>query len=495
MAPHLASCARQAASRLGSGPHPASRPSRRAQPGRNQSQACRWRAFLHRHRPRRRRASTNLRASLWPPRASYRRDEWQARARDEYARWFPKVADFIAGATFYRERDNPAMAALLLHQACEHLYQCVLWTFAPHGGRSHALDELRVLGRAAGRAVGGRVAARHTLRAPMLRAPAPRLCRGTLFGALPDRCGRSNLGGGTGRTAPRAGGARLRAKVWSSGRRSGSGKPAWTMMTSSTPPRSALCRRSLACYSACTIFYGVEIDVMADTLVTDADSILACLADARAMIHHQFPAWARERPTPADMSARATVLERRLRFDYRAYLEAAIAECGYVGTITWPEPPATIEADGGGRCALRDSIPSPTFAETHARSSLPDIATVDLWRHVPRWRRRHRERLLQLAHEIRLSGWQAFDTWLADRIASDLLYPSRLPIPRTLRRPLPEQLDPTRRGHDVVCCPDHPAIQRRFDRLPDLTLHVFSVEPTLRPQLCGDRAAVRDQPE
>lgn len=71
--------------------------------------------------------------------------EWQARARDEYARWFPKVADFMAGAAFYREQDNPAMAALLLHQACEHLYQCVLWTFTLHGRRSHALDELRAL--------------------------------------------------------------------------------------------------------------------------------------------------------------------------------------------------------------------------------------------------------------------------------------------------------------------------------------------------------------
>jgi HEPN domain-containing protein len=71
--------------------------------------------------------------------------EWQARAREEYARWFPKAADFMAGATFYRERDNPAMAALLLHQACEHLYQCLLWTFTLHGRRSHALGELRAL--------------------------------------------------------------------------------------------------------------------------------------------------------------------------------------------------------------------------------------------------------------------------------------------------------------------------------------------------------------
>jgi HEPN domain-containing protein len=35
------------------------------------------------------------------------------------------------------------MAALLLHQACEHLYQCVLWSLTLHGPRTHALDELR----------------------------------------------------------------------------------------------------------------------------------------------------------------------------------------------------------------------------------------------------------------------------------------------------------------------------------------------------------------
>jgi len=35
------------------------------------------------------------------------------------------------------------MAALLLHQTCEHLYQCVAWALALHGRRSHSLDELR----------------------------------------------------------------------------------------------------------------------------------------------------------------------------------------------------------------------------------------------------------------------------------------------------------------------------------------------------------------
>jgi hypothetical protein len=37
------------------------------------------------------------------------------------------------------------MAALLLHQACEQFYHCVLWTFTLHDRRTHALHELRDL--------------------------------------------------------------------------------------------------------------------------------------------------------------------------------------------------------------------------------------------------------------------------------------------------------------------------------------------------------------
>ncbi len=40
------------------------------------------------------------------------------------------------------------MAALLLHQACEHLYQCLTWTLKLHGRRTHSLDELRGLAEA-----------------------------------------------------------------------------------------------------------------------------------------------------------------------------------------------------------------------------------------------------------------------------------------------------------------------------------------------------------
>lgn len=70
-------------------------------------------------------------------------EERARRGRAEFARWHKNGGDFLAGATFYRDRGNMRMAALLLHQACEHLYQSILWSFTLHGPRTHALDELR----------------------------------------------------------------------------------------------------------------------------------------------------------------------------------------------------------------------------------------------------------------------------------------------------------------------------------------------------------------
>ena len=61
----------------------------------------------------------------------------------EYRRWHRNGCDFLAGATFYWDQGNASLAALLLHQACEHFYQCVLWSITLHGPRTHALEELR----------------------------------------------------------------------------------------------------------------------------------------------------------------------------------------------------------------------------------------------------------------------------------------------------------------------------------------------------------------
>jgi HEPN domain-containing protein len=69
--------------------------------------------------------------------------ERRMRGLAEYARWDQRASDFLIGAAFYRDRGNAPMTALLLHQACEHLYQCLLWSLTLHGPRTHALDELR----------------------------------------------------------------------------------------------------------------------------------------------------------------------------------------------------------------------------------------------------------------------------------------------------------------------------------------------------------------
>ncbi|MCI4590415.1 DNA-binding protein [Sphingobium sp. BYY-5] len=65
------------------------------------------------------------------------------RGKAEFSRWYGRAGDFFMGAAFYQGRGNAPMAALLLHQACEHLYQCVAWSLTLNGLRTHALDELR----------------------------------------------------------------------------------------------------------------------------------------------------------------------------------------------------------------------------------------------------------------------------------------------------------------------------------------------------------------
>lgn len=70
-------------------------------------------------------------------------EERGRRGRAEFARWHKNGSDFLDGAAFYRDRGNMRMSALLLHQACEHLYQSIIWSFTLHGPRTHALDELR----------------------------------------------------------------------------------------------------------------------------------------------------------------------------------------------------------------------------------------------------------------------------------------------------------------------------------------------------------------
>lgn len=67
----------------------------------------------------------------------------RAREAAEFTRWHRSGDDFLVGAAFYRSQCKAPMAALMLHQACEHFYLCVLWSRTLHGPRTHALDELR----------------------------------------------------------------------------------------------------------------------------------------------------------------------------------------------------------------------------------------------------------------------------------------------------------------------------------------------------------------
>jgi HEPN domain-containing protein len=61
----------------------------------------------------------------------------------EFIRWHKRGTGFLAGAAFYRDRGDTPMAALMLHQACEHFYLSVLRSISLHAPRTHALDELR----------------------------------------------------------------------------------------------------------------------------------------------------------------------------------------------------------------------------------------------------------------------------------------------------------------------------------------------------------------
>ncbi|WP_253717496.1 HEPN domain-containing protein [Sphingomonas sp. AP4-R1] len=61
----------------------------------------------------------------------------------EFILWHRRGTGFLAGAAFYRNRGDPPMAALMLHQACEHFYLSVLRSISLHAPRTHALDELR----------------------------------------------------------------------------------------------------------------------------------------------------------------------------------------------------------------------------------------------------------------------------------------------------------------------------------------------------------------
>lgn len=212
-------------------------------------------------------------------------------------------------------------------------------------------------------------------------------------------------------------------------------------------------------------FYDVGVERMAEALSTDSDTIAACLAETRAMIHGYRPYAPATRLDPAGTGVPIARLERRLRRAYRDSLTASFTLSGYGGAIEWPEADADIATDEDAAAAFIITLLGLSFrsAVTGARRS--HVAIVDLWRVAWPWQRRRRARLLSVTDVVRCSGWRAFDEWLADRIAPELHYPHGYPDYRRLRRPL--------RGEAGAPSDDEgPAEMQttaRFDQLDSLT--------------------------
>lgn len=221
-------------------------------------------------------------------------------------------------------------------------------------------------------------------------------------------------------------------------------------------------------------FYNVEPMAMANALDTDMGSVTLCLAEARSMLGTCAFLQPPDR-FPADGTGlRIAELERSLRQQYRRSCEITLAESGYAGIIAWPDPIAAIEADEEAAAAVVVSALPKALRQAVYRSCRLGIATVDLQRHVSPWRRSLRRSLGWVQLEIRYAGWQPFDEWLADRIASDRCYPHGYRTVLVRRRPLPDE-QPGMVEPDLEDPPTKAQIemQARFDRLPALTQRAF----------------------
>ena len=216
-------------------------------------------------------------------------------------------------------------------------------------------------------------------------------------------------------------------------------------------------------------FYDVDVDVMAQSLVADRVEILACLSEARALIHRYRRYAPPKRFDSTDSGLPIARLERRLRKEYRAGLEAVFAGCGYRGAVAWPDPSADIAVDEEAAAAFILSSLPVSLRKAVAASQRPDTPIADLWRFALPWRRILRGRLLRVANDLQCSGWEPFDTWLANRIAPDRHYPHGYAEYRRLRRPSPQELDPPQEEWSWPHWPNDEERQQRFDSLPDLT--------------------------
>jgi DNA-directed RNA polymerase specialized sigma24 family protein len=185
-------------------------------------------------------------------------------------------------------------------------------------------------------------------------------------------------------------------------------------------------------------FDNIDPAEMARGLGADIASITLCLAEARAMIVAQRLHQPLCRFDPAAIGRPIARLEHNVRRQYRQWLETTMIASGYNGAVQWPALSAYDNAEREAIAALILSDLSEKVRRAVARSGARGIA-ARVWRYVPPWRTITRHRLDRLAREVRHSGWLPFDVWLSNRIAPDHHYPDGLPVPRVVRRLLPDE--------------------------------------------------------
>jgi len=216
-------------------------------------------------------------------------------------------------------------------------------------------------------------------------------------------------------------------------------------------------------------FYGVDVGTMAEILGEDRETIEACLADARAILHARV---CYTDPIP-DLGPLTLALQARLQQDYRHSLETAFTEAGYLGAVEWPMPPDDITADEAAAAAFVVALLPRSMQRAVASAGQIDVTTVDLWRTVWPWRRCRRERLLRVTETLQCSGWEPFDEWLAERLMPGRRYPHGYADYRRRRRPLPDERPLTEAEENGAEIADTVQIPERLATLPDLTRQVW----------------------
>lgn len=186
-------------------------------------------------------------------------------------------------------------------------------------------------------------------------------------------------------------------------------------------------------------FDNIDPAEMVRGLGADIASITLCLAEARGMIVarrlHQPP----RRFDPATVGRPIAQLEQNMRQHYRQWLEAMMTASGYWGTIQWPDLSVDDDAEREAVAALvLSGLPAKIRRAVERSHNAHGIAGM-FQRYVPPWRTVMRHHLDRLGREVGYSGWLPYDVWLANRIAPDRHYPDGLPVPRVIRRPLPDE--------------------------------------------------------